>query len=261
MVIKKRSKKGLRIKKVIWQRKKCYYINPIVRLWLVFLGKRDSKKSKHNIVVFPFVDLEKSKIDKYVSKISYSLGRKTMSLFANFDNRITMLEQQLFIVNDLIKRLENKTYPEEIVISDNDDLPDKIMKMLKVKRISENDLEETAIKIRRFKEYHKNLASVKAELFNEMQKLLAIYQDLCFYSANIEGIYVQANMIIRQYISYINIRVSLYRRGWIKNDIHQKNMPELIDPDSFLLSSQNRTLNIDDKIKKITDSYEKIMNP
>ena len=257
MTIKNRKK--LRIKRITFQRKKCYYINPIVRLWLVFIGKRDNKRMQ-NAEVFPFVDFEKSKIDKYSSKISYLLRRKTMTLFANFDIQIILLKQQLFIVNDLIERLENKTYPEEIVISENTDLPDKIKKMLEVKRISEKDLEDTAIKIRRFREYQQNLSPVRIELFNEMQKLLTIYQDLCFYSANIEGIYEQANMLIKQYISYINMRISLYKRGWCTKNSNQNHIPKLIEQDTFLLCGKNRIIYIDDKIQKIIDDYEKIIN-
>lgn len=254
-----RAKKYLWIKRVTFQRKKCYYINPIIKLWLVLIGKRDNKNMQ-NTKAFPFVDFEKSKINKYSSRISYLLRKKTMTLFANFDRQITLLKQQLFVVNNLIGRLENKTYPEEIVISENIDLPGKIKKMLEVKRISEKDLEDTAIKIRRFREYQQNLAPVRIELFNEMQNLLTIYQDLCFYAANIEGIYEQANMLINQYISYINMRISLYRRGWCTNNNNHDKIPELVEPSTFLLSSQNRNIYIDDKIKKIIEDYEKIMN-
>lgn len=257
---KKALKKKLRVKKVTLQRKKYYYINPIVRLWLFIVGKRDSKKNICNSGSFPFVDFQKSKINKYASTIMYNFERKTMSLFANFDKQLTMLEQQSYIVTELIGRLENKLYPEEIVISSNANLPNDIKEMLEVKRISEKNLEETAIKIRRFREYQQNLAPVRKELFNEMQKLLAIYQVLCFYAANIDGIHRQANMLIKQYISYINMKISIYKRGWITNNSQSKNTPEPIETDFFLLSVPNRTIYIDDKIKKIIEDYDKIMN-
>lgn len=258
MYIKRTFKKNLRIKKVLWQKKKCFHINPLTKLWLVFIGKRDSKKYIQNAGVFPFIDFENSKIIKYASKTSYILRKNTISLFAHFDKQMTLLEQQLYKVNELLNRLENKPYPEEIVITNNKNLSDNISEMLKIKRISEKDLEETAIKIRRFKEYQQNLEPIRKEMFNEMQNLLIIYRDLCFYSANIEGIYAQANMLIKQYISYINMRISLYKRGWIANTNQQNNMPQLIATDKFFLSP-NKTIYIDDKIKKTIDNYEKIM--
>lgn len=253
--IKSRTK----VKKVTLQRKRLYYINPIVRWWLIAMGKRDSKKHQNIATVHPFVDYEKAKIEKYVSKIMCIFNRKTMPIFAYYDKTLTMLEQQIYIVNNLIERLKDSHYPEEIVIVKNQGAIDKFDDMLDVKRDSENSLDNTAIRLRRFKEYQQNLSPVRKELYNEMQKLLIIYQELCVYAANIEGIRSQAEMLVKQYVSYINMRISLYKKGWLANN--KVKVPELISQDSFNLPESKRKIYVDDKINEIIKDYGKIMNP
>ncbi len=252
-------KTKVRVKKVRLKRRRFYYVNPIVRIWLTFKGKRDGKNISNHARVSPFVEFEKSKINKYKSKILYTLEKKTMLLLARYDKALAMLEQQSFIVKDIMERLNGSCYPEEIVIVKNQGLPSNIESMLDVKRDSEKSLDETAIRLRRFKEYQRNLMPVRKELFNEMQKLLIIYQNLCVYAANIDGIHSQANTLIAQYVSYINMRISLYRHGWLHNKSNQDQVPELLNCDDFNLKDTNRTIYIDVKIKEIIDVYDKIM--
>lgn len=258
---KKKISKG-KILKIYFPKKRLYYISPIKWLLLIFLGARDAKCKAYIDTDFPFVEYERSKVNKYVAKLVHILQKRTSILKLNFDSEIIVLEQRMYAVAELTKRLEGSVFPEEIVIVEHNGLPEKLTKFLETKRECEKSLDDKAIRARRFNEYQKNLLPIKNELTSEMHKLMRSYKFLIGLVSNLNSLYEQVNTLIRKYVSFINMQIALYRRGWfiMKN---KKGLPGAVpcelNYEGFVINYEPRIEDIQKSITDIIDRYKNIL--
>lgn len=213
------------------------------KIRLQYKGKKDGKKGipyldSNGHWISPTIQEESNNVSVLISNVYSYLNRKNTECYIRTETAISEFEQRALEIERLHNFLKEKMkrFDETINVSTkNNSLTEELKEMLNSKRESEKDLEPIGIRLRRFREYQRQIEPFRKQFVIARKKLEQDFKKVSNYSAQVELIDEQLRIISHEFYSAANTRLSWYWQGVLKKHAQKEQIksqiPRVIETD------------------------------
>lgn len=210
---------------------------------LLHKGKKDGKKNipyidSRGYCISPTIQEESNSVLVMLSNVYSYLNRKNTDCYIMTETAFSEFEQRALEIERLHNFLKEKMkqFDEPINISVvNQALTEEVKEMLNSKRESEKDLEPIGIRLRRFREYQRQIEPFRKQFVIARKKLEQDFENVSKCAAQVELIDEQLRIISHKFYSVANTRLSWYWQGVLKKhkqkDQFKSQIPRVIEAD------------------------------
>lgn len=195
-------------------------------------GKRDGKQNiptvyANTIPSSPTIHREQARVDECMAYIAEKIDVKTAVTYVDTEALMAHFWQAEQEYRRMHDRLKDELKPNTIIVVDHDGISSTQQDMLKAKRTNEEKLDSIGLRLRRFREYQKNLEALRTQLSELEDTLEKDYQAIKTNHAQIQFLDSLLDTFFLKYSAKIDKRLSWYWQGVLKKHPDSTTMPQV----------------------------------